>query len=98
MDDVLLNPIFVKEGIEYPFEGLLPDEHGAHRGANYEFRFIVDTLRYYFGDDVDFDDEGTKIKRKLSDAQRNRVQTIEEDTNEYPVKYGRSLLKFTIEG
>ncbi len=96
--DVVLNPIFVKEGVEYPFEGLHPDQHGARRGANYEFRFIVDTLRYYFGSDVDFDDEGTKIKIKLSDAQKKVVQTIKEDTNEYPVKYGRSHLKFTIDG
>ena len=95
--DIWIKPIFVKDDIEYPFEGLAENEKGGFRGLNFEFRFIVDTLRHYFGDDLDFDDDEDKIKIKLkSYLDLNTLQLINYDTCDFPVKYGRSHLKFEI--
>jgi hypothetical protein len=95
--NIWVKPIFVKAEIEYPFEGLTTDANGAHRGANYEYRFIVDTLRHYFGNDLDFDDKDQIIIiGSLSNAQMKILRGINEDTCDYPVKYGRCQLKFEI--
>ena len=95
--NIWTKPIFVKAELEYPFEGLTTDANGAHRGANYEYRFIVDTLRHYFGDALDFEDKGQLIIiGLLSNAQMTILRGINEDTGNYPVKYGRSQLKFEI--
>lgn len=95
--DIYVKPIFTKAGIEYPFEGLIINENGAQHGANYEYRFIVDTLRHYFGNDLDFDDKGPNfIIALLSNSQMEILRSINEDTCDYPVKYGRCQLKFEI--
>lgn len=92
--DICVTPIFVKDGMEYPFEGLVADEQG---GKNMEFRFIVNTLRSYFGNDLDIDEKGTQIRILLFSNELVRVlQIINEDTCEFPVKYGRTHLKFVI--
>ena len=95
--DIWVKPIFVKDnGIEYPFEGLSEHEK-IYRGQNYEFRFIANTLRHYFGDNLDFEDNENQIKiKKLSDSQMKILGNIYEDTCEFPVKYERSHLKFQI--
>ena len=93
--DICITPIFVKDGIEYPFEGLTADERGLSPGANMEYRFIVNTLRWFFGDDLDFEENGTQIRILLLSKEQMRVlEIINEDTCEFPVKYGRAHLKF----
>jgi hypothetical protein len=97
--DIVTNPIFVKDGVEYPFEGLSKEEEGARRGSNMEFRYIANTLRYYFGDDVDFDEGSVKGTIKLAfltNEQMIQLSRINEYTNEFPVKHEQSYLKFKI--
>jgi hypothetical protein len=97
--NIWITPTFVKDGSYYPFEGLAANEQGARRGINFEFRFIVNTLRKYFGDDLDFEEQVNQIKiATLSNAQIKILRKIEEDTCEFPVKYGQSCLKFEING
>jgi len=89
--DILITPIFTKDGTEYKFEGL-----------NYEtrtsFRFIVLTLRKYFGLYLDFERIKTQmIIETLSYEQMKILREIDEDTCDFPVKYGRSQLKFEID-
>ena len=92
--DICITPIFIKDGMEYPFEGLTENELG---GKNMEFRFIVNTLRWYFGDDLDIDEKGPQIRILLHSKQQVRVlHIINEDTCEFPVKYGRSHFKFEL--
>jgi len=96
--DIWVIPTFAKEDGTYcPFEGLSDDEQGARRGTNFEFRFIVNTLRQYFGDDLDFAEMANQIKiATLSNAQMQLLREINEDTCDFPVKYGRSHLKFEV--
>uniref|UniRef100_A0A6C0EZR0 Uncharacterized protein n=1 Tax=viral metagenome TaxID=1070528 RepID=A0A6C0EZR0_9ZZZZ len=89
--DIHITPIYTKDGTEYKFEGL-----------NYEtrtsFRFIVLTLRKYFGLDLDFERIKTQmIITTLSYEQMKILREIDEDTGDFPVKYGRSQLKFEID-
>ena len=89
--DIHTTPIYTKDGTEYKFEGL-----------NYEtrtsFRFIVLTLRKYFGLDLDFERIKTQmIITTLSYEQMKILREIDEDTCDFPVKYGRSQLKFKID-
>ena len=89
--DIRITPIFTKDGTEYKFEGL-----------NYEtrtlFRFIVLTLRKYFGITLYFEREkGEIIIENLSYEQMKILREIDEDTCDFPVKYGRSQLKFKID-
>ena len=96
MHKILITPIFIKDGINYLFEGLTEDEK-EHRGRNFEFRFIVDTLRKYFGDNLDFEDNGNNIIiETLSNTQMKILREINEDTCDHPIKYKRSQLKFKI--
>jgi len=46
--DIHTTPIFTKDGTEYKFEGLNPKTRTS-------FRFIVLTLRKYFGINLDFE-------------------------------------------
>jgi hypothetical protein len=89
--DIRITPIFTKDGTEYKFEGL-----------NYEtrtsFRFIVLTLRKYFGLNLDFERIKTQMFiTTLSYEQMKILREIDEDTCDFPVKYGRSQLKFVID-
>ena len=95
--DIRFTSVFVKDGAEYPFEGLAEEKKDAYRGSNMEFRFIVITLRDYFGDELEFYEDGSDITIAfLSNEQMKMLRGIKEDTFEYPVKYGRSELKFDI--
>jgi hypothetical protein len=89
--DIHITPIYTKDGTEYKFEGL-----------NYEtrtsFRFIVLTLRKYFGINLEFErKKGEIIIETLSYEQMKILREIDEDTGDFPVKYGRSQLKFEID-
>jgi hypothetical protein len=96
--NIWITPIFIKEGSNYAFEGLNEDEQ-EDRGRNYEFRFILDTLRYYFGDDLDFEETGNQIKiSTLTSAEMLILAQIHQDTCEFPIKYGRSQMTFEING
>ena len=90
--DIWITPIFTKDGMEYKFEGLI------HVNENRKlFRFIVLTLRKYFGINLYFERKETKIIiATLSSAQMKILREINEDTGDFPVKYGRSQLKFEI--
>jgi hypothetical protein len=99
--NIQIKPIFVKDGKEYPFEGLTDKERSktTKQPTNIEFRFIIKTLRKNFGDDVEFRE--TKINNLieltfLTDDEMKTLRNISEDTEEIPIKYGRSILKFEI--
>jgi hypothetical protein len=90
-EDIHITPTFTKDGTEYKFEG-----------PNYEtrtsFRFIVLTLRKYFSLYLHFKRDKTQIIiATLSYEQMKILQEIDEDTCDFPVKYGRSQLKFEID-
>jgi hypothetical protein len=102
--NINVQPIFVFEGNEYPFEGLTAEQAADDqrlRGSNMEFRFIVNTLRHYFGDEMDFEVDhhkrGIFTLTQLSNEQMNMIHDIYQDTNEFPIERGRSHLKFKLE-
>jgi hypothetical protein len=89
--DILIRPIFVKDGKEYIFEGSAEKER-----KTIEFRFIIKTLRKYFGDDIEFQESINKDLVKLTvltDDEMTVLRNIYEDAD---VKYGLSHLKFEI--
>ena len=89
--DIHTTPIFTKDGTEYKFEGLNPETITS-------FRFIVLTLRKYFGINLYFErKKGEIIIPTLSYEQMKILREIDEDTCDFPVKYGRSQLKFEID-
>ena len=89
--DIHTTPIFTKDGTEYKFEELNPETRTS-------FRFIVLTLRKYFGLDLDFERIKTQmIIDTLSYEQMKILRKIDEDICDFPVKYGRSQLKFEID-
>ena len=97
--DIWVKPIFVKADGEYPFDGMLIYENAGYEIATFEFRFIIDTLRHYFGDNLDFDVVKNQIKiLTLSNAQMKILRGILEDSCDCLLKYGRSHLKFEIGG
>ena len=89
--DIHTTPIFTKDGTEYKFEGLNPETITS-------FRFIVLTLRKYFGINLYFErKKGEIIIPTLSYEQMKILREIDEDTCDLPVKYGRSQLKFKVD-
>ena len=89
--DIHTTPIYTKDGTEYKFEGLNPETITS-------FRFIVLTLRKYFGINLHFERIKTRmIIDTLSYEQMKILRAIDEDTCDFPVKYGRSQLKFKID-
>jgi hypothetical protein len=95
--DISIAPIFTKDGSEHKYEGLTDAEKNGFGGGKNEFRFIADTLRKHFGTDLHFDmREDRAIIATLSSAQMKILREIYEDTVDFPVKYGRSRLKFEI--
>jgi hypothetical protein len=90
--NICITPTFTKDGTTYKYEGLPKDDE-----TRILFRFIVLTLRKYFGVNLHFDMRETHvIITTLSSAQMKILREIDEDTGEFPVKYGRSQLKFEI--
>jgi hypothetical protein len=89
--NINITPIYTKDGTEYKFEGLNPETRTS-------FRFIVLTLRKYFGINLYFErKKGEIIIPILSYEQMKILRAIDEDTCDFPVKYGRSQLKFKID-
>jgi len=89
--DICITPTFTKDGTEYKFEGLNNETRTL-------FRFIVLTLRKYFGVNLHFErKKGEIIIAHFSYAQMKILREIDEDTCDFPVKYGRSQLKFKID-
>ena len=89
--DIHTTPIYTKDGMEYKFEGLNTETRTS-------FRFIVLTLRKYFGINLYFErKKGEIIIPTLSYEQMKILREIDEDTCDFPVKYGRSQLKFEID-
>ena len=90
-DDIHITPTFTKDGTEYKFEG-------PYYETRTSFRFIVLTLRKYFGINLYFEIKiGEIIIPTLSYEQMKILREIDEDTCDFPVKYGRSQLKFEID-
>ena len=89
---ITIKPIFIKNNIEYPFRG--QNEERGFAGRNHEYRFIVNTLRHHFGDNLDFvekdgvfiipfpqnGDDGVMVH-----AEQGKIilQSIREKSNEY---------------
>ena len=50
--DIVIKPVFMANDNKYDYAG---EEEGAglYKPVSLEFRFIVDTLRHVFGDDLD---------------------------------------------
>jgi hypothetical protein len=89
--DIHITPTFIKDGTEYKFEG-------PYYETRTSFRFIVLTLRKYFGINLYFEwKKGEIIIETLSYEQMKILREINEDTCDFPVKYGRSQLKFEID-
>ena len=89
--DIHITPTFTKERTEYKFEGLNNETITL-------FRFIVLTLRKYFGINLHFERKNTQIIiATLSHQQMNILREIDEDTCDFSVKYGSSQLKFEID-
>ena len=92
---LILKPVFVKDDKEYAFEGLNEDQR-INRGANMEFRFIVNTLRAHLGDDLDFKVEHGLFSIPYNEADKQTVLNIYQNTNEFPVAHAESHLKFVV--
>uniref|UniRef100_A0A6C0IHZ8 Uncharacterized protein n=1 Tax=viral metagenome TaxID=1070528 RepID=A0A6C0IHZ8_9ZZZZ len=89
--DICITPTFTKDGTEYKFEGLNNETRTL-------FRFIVLTLRKYFGVNLHFErKKGEIIIANFSYSQMKILREIDEDTCDFPIKYGRSQLKFKID-
>jgi len=79
---ITVKPIFIKDNNEFPFKG--QNEERGFDGANHEYRFIVDTLRRYFGDEIDFEEENgvfTIPFENINDL--DAVKEIYENTGDY---------------
>ena len=92
--NILVQPIFIKDGKKYPFEGL---DKTKLCDSYHQYKFITDTLRKYFGDDLDFAIYGTNFRiTELVYSEIEKMENIQDDTCETPIKYGRSQLQFEI--
>ena len=91
--DIHITPTYIKDGNEYKFEGYENNDE-----SRLLYRFIVLTLRKYFGINFYFEwKKGEIIIATLSYVQMKILREIDEDTCDFPVKYGRSQLKFEID-
>ena len=92
---ITIKPIFIKDNIEFPFRGQ-HEERGFY-GRNHEYRFIVNTLRHHFSDNLDFvekdgvfiipfpqngDDDGEEGGVDMVQG-KIILQSIREKSNEY---------------
>ena len=91
--DIHITPTYIKDGTEYKFEGYKNNDE-----SRLLYRFIVLTLRKYLSLYLHFKRDKTQIIiATLSYEQMKILQEIDEDTCDFPVKYGRSQLKFKID-
>ena len=92
--DIQIQPVFVKDGVKYPFTGLK-----ANKESTLEYKFIIDTLRSHFGDALDITEGFIKSTFEiafLSNTHMKQLCDISEDTGAAPIKYGQSHLRFDI--
>jgi len=89
---ITIKPIFIKDNIEFPFRG--QNEERGFAGRNHEYRFIVNTLRHHFSDNLDFvEKDGVFIlpfpqngeEGDIVDMVQGKIilQSIREKSNEY---------------
>ena len=90
---VTIQPIFVKDAIEYPFKG---QPAGLPKGSNMEFRFIVNTLRDRFGDDMDFTEKNGLFIMPSDPQILEEIKSIYKYSGEFPVEIEQSHLRFDI--
>jgi hypothetical protein len=90
---VTIQPIFIKDTIEYPFEGC---KAGLPKGHSMEFRFIVNTLRDRFGDDLDFTEKDGLFIMPSDPQILEEIKSIYKYSNEFPLKREQSHLRFDI--
>jgi len=92
---VTIQPIFVMKdsGNEHQFEGCI---EGLPKGHNMDFRFIVDTLRNHFGDDLDFTEEKGTFIMPFDAQVVEEIKSIYQESNDFPVSRKKSWLKFNI--
>ena len=90
---VTIQPIFVKDAIEYPFKG---QPAGKPKGSNMEFRFIVNTLRDRFGDDLEFTEKNGLFIMPSDPQILEEIKSIYRYSNEFPLEREQSHLRFDI--
>jgi hypothetical protein len=90
---IVTTPVFWFENGHAQFEGL---QNG--RPVTQEYRFIVDTLRKHFGDDLNFEymEKGLIKVHGLSAEQIEILAFIRAESCDRFLKYGPSQLTFTI--
>ena len=94
--DIIIKPIFMTNNNKYDYVG---EEEGAglYKPVSMEFRFIVDTLRNVFGDELDFDETNGLFTLKQMCLQHEIVlRNIYEDSCDMPIYCGRCFLRFEI--
>ena len=101
-----------KDGIEHPFEGVSPEDEGLiediddgeydEHASHDEIVLINDVLHHHFGPVILRDYESglykgiLEINSRLSKAQMETLKGISIYTDDYPIRYGPSFLKFEI--
>ena len=94
--NVIIKPVFIAYDNKYEYKG---EEEGAglYKPVSTEYRFIVDTLRYYFGPDLDFaESNGLFTVHLLHQDEIDKLRDINEDSCDMYVYCGRCFLKFEI--
>jgi hypothetical protein len=90
---VTIQPIFVKDNNEYSFKGCIP---GLPKRSNMDFRFIVDTLREHFGDDLDFTEKDGMFIIPFDVQIIEEIKNIYQKSSDYLINMEESHLKFKI--
>ena len=94
--DIVIKPVFMANDNKYDYAG---EEEGAglYKPVSMEYRFIVDTLRRVFGDDLDFDEKNGLFTLKQMCLQHEIVlRNIYEQSGDMPIYCGSCFLRFEI--
>ena len=94
--DIVIKPVFMENDNKCEYVG---EEEGAglYKPVSMEYRFIVDTLRRVFGDDLDFDEKNGLFTLKQMCLQHEIVlRNIYEDSCDMPIYCGSCFLRFEI--
>lgn len=92
---ITIKPIFIKDNIEFPFRG--QNEERGFYGRNQEYRFIVNTLRHHFSDNLNFvekdgvfiipfpqnGEEGEEVDMVHAEQGKNILQSIRQKSHQY---------------
>lgn len=100
-ENIIIKPIFIKDEKIFPYEGSWTDENiEGVKKISFESIFIDHVLRLHLGNELEIGGSISKKNHleleKLSFEQMDKLIAIFEDTNDYPIKYGRSHLKFKL--